>query len=152
MKVFWQLKLLKKLNYKVQVKDVRVNNIIASSHCHFKIAIESIQYDPEYKKFVNYNPEVFPGLRVEIPNLPVRANVFASGKISFMGATKIDELEKAADYIFQMAKLHERQDTDSLPFDNMPSNNIENDETVKKEIIKKEKMKKDPFFGRKPKT
>ena len=137
-------KVLKKLNYHVRVKKVVVKSIMATSNCNFNVDIESVSYGPQFKKFVYYNPSVFAG---------IRASVFVSGKMIFIGAKEIDELEKSVDFVFKIMMIHERKAIQMLDvFQNNQENEKQETNITKEQRNQnlKDKKKKDPFFGKKP--
>lgn len=146
-------KIIKKLNYNVCVKKIEIKNIMATSCCNFEVDIQSVSSDSRFKNVVQYNPEIFSGIRVKIlinSNNRIRANVYASGKMNVCGCKTNEELQNAIEYVVKMMKNHERKA--DLTMNNCETHleRVEIEKVKEKKKKRNEKKKNDPFFGKKP--
>ena len=132
-------RILKKLKYKVKLRNFEVKNMIATASCNHKIGLDKIASNPMYKTVTKYNPEVFSGLVYKIPQPKVTFLIFASGKIILTGAKTLKDLDDAAEWIKPILDLHEKVDTNFTDYQ-MPTKVEEN--TVKTEEQKPEEPKK----------
>lgn len=86
-------KTIKKIGFKVQFKDFKIQNVVAS--CDFKISINLEGLALEHDKFSQYEPELFPGLIYRMGKPKLVMLIFVSGKVVFTGAKTRAEIFEA---------------------------------------------------------
>ena len=98
-------KIVKKLGYKIELKDFKIQNIIASYDTKFEISLPKL-YN-EINNFINnskklgnnnnnyckFNNEGFPGLIVYMNDSKINILIFESGKVVISGAKKRKEID-----------------------------------------------------------
>jgi transcription initiation factor TFIID TATA-box-binding protein len=101
-------RILKNLNFPVELKTFSIVNIVATMDCRFPIHLESLAASP-HKVFTQYNPEVFAGLIYKIMKKPeCTFLVFVSGKIVVTGAKSLEIITSAANYIYPILQQFAR--------------------------------------------
>ena len=94
-------KILRKLNINVEIKNFKIQNIIASYNTKFKISLSTLynnlnfmntKKDEINKNYCKYNKENFPGLIYFINESKISIVVFESGRIIISGPKKRKEL------------------------------------------------------------
>ena len=98
-------KIVKKLGYKIELKDFKIQNIIASYEANFKISLPKLYnvintYIYNSKKLGNninnyckFNKEGFPGLILYMNDSKINLLIFESGKVVISGAKKRKEID-----------------------------------------------------------
>ena len=98
-------KIVKKLGYKIELKDFKIQNIIASYDIKFKISLPKLYNEintliNNAKKFGNnnnnyckFNKEGFPGLILYMNDSKINLLIFESGKVAISGAKKRKEID-----------------------------------------------------------
>ena len=89
-------KIVKKLGYKVELKDFKIQNIIISYDVQFKILLREL-----YNKlsnllnnnYVKYNNEMFPSVIIYIDEYKIYITIFESGKVILSGGKKRKDIE-----------------------------------------------------------
>ena len=65
--------------------DFKIQNIVGSTDLKFPINLDKLSNDPDHKPFVQYEPEIFPGLIYRYYNTKDKTQIvlliFVSGKI-----------------------------------------------------------------------
>ena len=77
-------KIIKMLGYEVRYSNFNVQNIVATAKMGFDIYLGRLEM--EQPELCKYEPEVFPGLIYRLPDLNMKALVFRSGSVVFVGA------------------------------------------------------------------
>ena len=98
-------KIVKKLGFNIDLKDYKIQNIIASYDIKFKISLFKLYNEintmiNNAKKLGNnnnyckYNKDIFPGLIFYINDSRISVTIFESGKVAFSGAKKRKEINE----------------------------------------------------------
>lgn len=93
------------LRTRVSVHSFSVRNIVCSWSVGYRIRLERVAQD--CFKNANYEPELFPGLRLKmsIPSAQgdtkLTAQIFSSGKVVFLGAKSIEAVNSAASTLYR---------------------------------------------------
>lgn len=77
-------RIIEKIGFPVKFRDFSIQNIVGS--CDVKFAIHLERLEQKHKKFVQYEPELFPGLIYRMASLKIVFLIFVSGKIVITGA------------------------------------------------------------------
>lgn len=98
----------KRIGFKVQLKDYKIANIVATMNCQFPIHLESLA-SSNNKRFCTYNPEVFSGL---IYRFNQRSKctflIFVSGKIIVTGAKTIESIYSDTSILYPILQQYAR--------------------------------------------
>ena len=98
-------KIVKKLGYNVELKDFKIQNIVASYDIKFKISLyylynkinsminNSKNYENNYN-YCKYNKELFPSIIFYINESKISLLFFESGKVVLYGAKQLKEIEE----------------------------------------------------------
>ena len=102
-------KMLKKVGFKTQLKDFKIQNINASYEIKFKLSLidlyskihtlmnnnnNSKYFDYDNNNYCKYNKDVFSGIILYLHKSKISLLIFESGKIVLSGAKKREELEE----------------------------------------------------------
>ena len=98
------LKIVKKIGYNVELKDFKIQNIVASYDIKFKISLPDlynkinnmINNSQKYgnnNNYCKYNKEVFPSIIFYINESKISLLFFESGKVVLYGAKQLKEIE-----------------------------------------------------------
>ena len=95
-------KIVNKVGFNVELKNFKIQNIIASYDVKFKICLSKlfneintlINISKNIYNYVKYNSDNFPGLIFYMNDLKVSLLVFEYGKILISGAKKKEEIEE----------------------------------------------------------
>ncbi|KXA89960.1 hypothetical protein AKJ62_01980 [candidate division MSBL1 archaeon SCGC-AAA259D14] len=87
---------LQNLGFDVGEPETEVQNMVASVDFHRRFDLEEIARNYHY---VEYNPEVFPGLVFRWEDTNVAILLFVEGEGVCVGAKKKEEIEKAIEWI-----------------------------------------------------
>ena len=111
------IKILKKLNFNVEPKDYKIQNIIASYNTKFKISLSNLYSNLNFENnnnYCKYNKENFPGLIYFINEAKINIVVFESGKVIISGAKKIkvlnDILKNIYPFLVESRKIKDNQE------------------------------------------
>jgi len=95
------VKLLKKLgHHNVYCNELKIHNIVASHCIPFRINMEKFAFhfrDLFYK--FHYEPELFPGSTMLIPNFGVTVLTFGSGKMVLTGGKTLENIQDTMNYM-----------------------------------------------------
>ena len=101
-------KIVKKLGYKVELKDFKIHNIIMSYDVQFKISLNDL-YDKlknlknkNNNNYVRYNKEIFPCVIFYFNDFKINLTFFESGKVILSGGKKIKDIEDVFRGIYQI--------------------------------------------------
>ena len=95
------------LGYKTKPGSVLIKNIFATFNLKDLIGEETHidlrgyakhNYNPHGRSKVSYENEIFPGAICEFEKMKI--TLFTKGKINFVGATSIQDIENAFNYIY----------------------------------------------------
>jgi transcription initiation factor TFIID TATA-box-binding protein len=104
-------RILKDLGFNVRLKSFSIVNIVATMDCRFPIHLESLA-SSAHKNFTQYNPEIFAGLVYRYAGKPASPGctflVFVSGKLVVTGASTIESIMAAANYIYPILQQFAR--------------------------------------------
>ena len=106
-------KIVRKVGFNAELKDFKIQNIIASYDIKFKISLYKLYNEintmiNNSKKLGNnndyckYNKDVFPGLIFYINDSSISLTIFESGKIVFSGAKKRKEIHEIFKNIYPL--------------------------------------------------
>ena len=101
-------KILKKLGYDVRYSHFNIQNIVSTAKVHFEISLNRLAL--EHDELVTYNPESFPGLIYSIADLKMKALIFRSGNIVFLGSKEIELMNKAYAKLYQILMVYKITD------------------------------------------
>ena len=98
-------KIVKKVGFNTDLKDFKIQNIIASYDIKFKLSLFKLYNEintmiNNAKKLGNnnnyckYNKDIFPGLIFYINDSRISVTIFESGKVKFSGAKKRKEINE----------------------------------------------------------
>ena len=93
-------KIVKKMGYKVELKDFRIQNIIMSYDIQFKISLSDLYnkinnlVNNSNKNYVKYNKEIFPGVIFYIDDFKINITIFETGKVILSGGKKRKDIEE----------------------------------------------------------
>ena len=95
-------KIVNKVGFNVELKNFKIQNIIASYDVKFKICLPKlfneintlINISKNIYNYVKYNSDNFPGLIFYMNDLKVSLLVFEYGKVVISGAKKKEEIEE----------------------------------------------------------
>ena len=95
-------KIVNKVGFNVELKNFKIQNIIASYDVKFKICLPKlfneintlINFSKNIYNYVKYNSDNFPGLIFYMNDLKVSLLVFEYGKVVISGAKKKEEIEE----------------------------------------------------------
>ena len=95
-------KIVNKVGFNVELKNFKIQNIIASYDVKFKICLPKlfneintlINISKNIYNYVKYNSDNFPGLIFYMNDLKVSLLVFGYGKVVISGAKKKEEIEE----------------------------------------------------------
>lgn len=93
-------KIVKKMGYKVELKDFRIQNIIMSYDTQFKISLSDLYnkinnlVNNSNKNYVKYNKEIFPGVIFYIDDFKINITIFETGKVILSGGKKRKDIEE----------------------------------------------------------
>ncbi|CAM9451722.1 unnamed protein product [Ascophyllum nodosum] len=73
--------------------DIKVQNMVATTDVGFPIRMEGLQN--KHSSFINYEPELFPGLIYRLAEPKICLLIFVSGKVVLTGAKSAQQLEEA---------------------------------------------------------
>jgi len=104
---------LQKLEFPVQFKEFKVQNMVASCDVKFPIRLEGIAM--AHEGFCSYEPELFPGLiyRVKAPKVVVLC--FVSGKVVLTGAKSKADLYAAFEMMYPVLQQFRKGDVEPKP-------------------------------------
>lgn len=77
--------------------DIHIQNIVAHASVGHSVNLEAIAAD--HWRHCRYEPELFPGLKFEVPAHRTVCNVFSSGKVVVTGARESLQIENTLQYI-----------------------------------------------------
>ena len=106
---------LKSLGYNTKFNDFKIVNIVATCDVKFPILLTKLK-EKEYQRLktnniiLNYDPEIYPGLRIHLKNPEVALTIFASGKINFTGAKKMEDIKKAFELLYPLIYKYKNKD------------------------------------------
>lgn len=107
--------LLHKLGYSSnRILDFKVSSMVAVINCQFPVNIEAISSAEGHRILSNYNPEVFAGLVYKLPYPQVTMLIFKSGKVVMTGAKSVEELDAAAEQIYDVLLQYKRKSLDQI--------------------------------------
>ena len=86
-------KTIQKLGFDVQFKDFKVQNVVASADLKCNINLYSFAEMEEQMDYINYDPEIFPGLIFRLVAPKIVFLVFVSGKVVLTGARSREDIE-----------------------------------------------------------
>lgn len=97
-------KIVKKTGYNIELKDFKIQNIVASYEVNFKISlyilynkicnlINNSKIFGKNNNFCKYNKEIFPGLIFYEDQSKISFNIYESGKIVLSGGKKRKDIE-----------------------------------------------------------
>jgi transcription initiation factor TFIID TATA-box-binding protein len=91
-------RILQKLQFAVQFKEFKVQNMVGSCDVRFPIRLEGLA--SSHAVFCSYEPELFPGLiyRMQAPKIVLL--IFVSGKVVLTGAKKREDIYTAFENIY----------------------------------------------------
>ena len=85
-------KTIKNLGFPVKFSEFKIWNILSTCSVPFKISLTKL--NAEHPKFCTFDPEFFPGLYYSILDPKMTLLIFESGKITFLGAKTVEDIEK----------------------------------------------------------
>eukprot|EP00347_Sterkiella_histriomuscorum_P015999 403354886 len=100
-------KAVRKIGFNVQMKEFKIQNVVASHDCGFPISLEGLSN--EHDKFSTYEPELFPGLIYRMASPKLVMLIFASGKIVFTGAKTREQIRDAYRNIDPVLRKHKKK-------------------------------------------
>ena len=125
--------LAKNLKKKFFLKKTKIVNFNAT--CNFGIQIDLIRLseglfeefnkNPNKKEYVvNYDPEIFPGLRFKSEDSKLALIFFASGKVNIVGAKNREDIKEALDKVYPIVvecqlEIPKKKDKELNNFDNI---------------------------------
>nr|Q27850.1 RecName: Full=TATA-box-binding protein; AltName: Full=TATA sequence-binding protein; Short=TBP; AltName: Full=TATA-binding factor; AltName: Full=TATA-box factor; AltName: Full=Transcription initiation factor TFIID TBP subunit [Tetrahymena thermophila]AAC14470.1 TATA-binding protein [Tetrahymena thermophila] len=101
-------KIIQKIGFPVQFKDFKIQNIVGSTDVKFPINLDHLEQD--HKKFVQYEPEIFPGKIYREFNTKIVLLIFVSGKIVLTGAKTRENINKAFQKIYWVLYNYQKKD------------------------------------------
>ena len=93
-------KIIKKLGYPIRYSHFNVQNIVSTARTHFEVSLNKLSLD--HCDLVKYDPEIFPGLVYTLPDLNMKALIFRSGNIVFLGAKEEEAMKRAYAKLYQI--------------------------------------------------
>ena len=106
---------IKSLGYNTKFNDFKIVNIVATCDVKFPILLTKLK-EKEYQRLktnniiLNYDPEIYPGLRIHLKNPEVALTIFGSGKINFTGAKKLEDIKKAFELLYPLIYKYKNKD------------------------------------------
>ena len=109
-------KMIVSLGYKVEFKDFKIVNIVASCNVNFPISLTKLMNHLVFKPTTNfvdfrYEPEIFPAFIMHMKNPKVTISIFASGKINFTGAKERETINLAFNEIYPLVLKFKNEST-----------------------------------------
>ncbi|KRX10821.1 hypothetical protein PPERSA_00991 [Pseudocohnilembus persalinus] len=101
-------KIIKKLGFNVKFTEFKIQNIVGSTDVGFPINLDNLEHD--HKKFVSYEPEIFPGLIYREHQTQIVLLIFVSGKIVLTGAKTREKIVDAFKKIYAVLKQYMKKD------------------------------------------
>jgi len=102
-------KIVKKTGYNVELKDFKIQNIVASYDINFKISLFTLYSKINNSKifgnnnnYCKYNKSIFLGLIFYEDQLKISFNIFESGKVVLSGGKKRKDIEDAFRNIYPL--------------------------------------------------
>ena len=95
-------KLVKKCGVEVNLKEYKIQNIIASYEINFKVNLFKIYEKLSENNFCKYEKNTFPGLILYMNDINI--TIFETGKIVIAGAKNKKDLEKIIKQIYPVLK------------------------------------------------
>lgn len=77
------VEILKNLGYEAKIQVMKIRNIAGSFNMHSEIDLNGLAL--KHWKFCEYVPELFPGLKLTLPDSRATALVFTTGKVVITG-------------------------------------------------------------------
>eukprot|EP01100_Stratorugosa_tubuloviscum_P003532 TRINITY_DN1852_c0_g2_i2.p1 TRINITY_DN1852_c0_g2~~TRINITY_DN1852_c0_g2_i2.p1 ORF type:complete len:125 (+),score=49.46 TRINITY_DN1852_c0_g2_i2:200-574(+) len=100
-------RMLDQLGNKSQMKNFKVQNVVASVVVNFSIRLEQLAYSENV--YCHYEPELFPGLVYRMTNPKVVLLIFVSGKIVLTGAKSDSDIQEAFKNIYPKLVSHRKE-------------------------------------------
>lgn len=105
-------KILSKIDYNVKIHKFKIMSINAKCNCNFEVDLEEIASNKAFKKLIDYNPSHFSGLIFKVPESNISLYIHESGKIRFIGAKEMNEIDHAVNFIWPILQENEKSDYD----------------------------------------
>lgn len=100
-------RIIQKLGYRVRFREFEIRNILGSAAIGAEtegIHLRSLARD--YREFISYEPEQFPGLQYQMANPKVSLIIFHNGKIVINGAKTLRDFYSAFDKILPIVRQY----------------------------------------------
>lgn len=101
-------RMLQKLEFPVQFKEFKVQNMVASTDVKFPVRLEGIAM--AHEGFCSYEPELFPGLIYRVKSPKVVVLCFVSGKVVLTGAKSKADLYAAFELMYPVLQQFRKGD------------------------------------------
>lgn len=98
--LFMYLKLVCKIHHSAKLKNIAIQNLVASSFLNHKVNLGQLHKDRI--SIVQYDPDIFPGARITIPLNHIHASVFLSGKLIISGGKSTEDIENALRHVMDI--------------------------------------------------
>ncbi|CAK5073269.1 unnamed protein product [Meloidogyne enterolobii] len=99
-------RIIQRLGYNVQFNEFKVQNLVASCDCKFRLQLEGFAIT--HYQFSTYEPELFPGLIYRMVKPRVVLLIFLSGKVVITGARKREHIDEAFSQVYPILKRFKR--------------------------------------------
>jgi len=94
-------RIIQKLDHPgITFRDFQIVNVMASTEVHFHVHLQGIANHPEHEQQCSYEPETFAKVDYRLDNPKVTINIFANGKLVFLGAKSVADIRSAVNKIF----------------------------------------------------
>lgn len=90
-----------KEQHHISCRNIRVTNIVCTAQLiDHEISLQRL-YD-RWPQYCVYNPSLFPGCTINIPDTCMKVNVFKSGKVVLSGGTNLLNIQSGLQFIYQL--------------------------------------------------
>ena len=90
-----------KEKYNILCKNIRVTNIVCTSQL-VDYEIDLMKIYKKWPQYCVYDPNLFPGCTVNIPDTCMKVNLFSSGKVVLSGGTNNETIQNGLQFVYNL--------------------------------------------------